>query len=310
MVENEKSLKLIVALLCFGILVAIGSCGDSNGTDGDTLLADSSGGPAENAGNQKLSDSLAALLRRGNYAIRGHVDSMLIDDRTIVYNIGVNENKYRYLMILSDIGSGSGGVNISIVQKDSSNYNIIQSFFAFPDGIHTESAENIFDMNLYYRNALFDDMCPVSMRYTWSGDQYILKGINYVNASTGIIYSGSLLDQMHIISQSDLVPEFPFVKKTKGVERFNINRIDVDTFIIGRDERLLLFKNNCIDEITANHIWLVKEGNGQYVMVEEVDAPETHEVVVLRNKRTYPEIAFGDTVLKWSSGKWIKSAPR
>ncbi|HTF04971.1 MAG TPA: hypothetical protein VK826_13180 [Bacteroidia bacterium] len=302
----KTSLKLIVALFCFGTLVVTGSCGDSTGTDGDTLFADSSGGAAENTENKKLPDSLAVLLRRENYSTRGHVDSILINGQTIAYNIGVNENKYKYLMLLSDIGSGSGGVNISILQKDNDDYKIIQSFFAFPDGLRKESTENIFDMNLYYKNALFDDMCPVSMHYTWSGNRYMLKGINYVNAATGMTYTGALLDQMHIISEPDLIPEFPFVKKTESVTRFNINRIDVDTFII-RDENLLLFKNNCIDEITANHVWLVKEDNGQYVMMEEVDAPETHEVVVQKRKGGHPEIIFGDTVLKWNSGKWIKS---
>jgi len=57
-------------------------------------------------------------------------------------------------------------------------------------------------------------------------------------------------------------------------------------------------------------VWLVKEDNGQYVMMEEVDAPETHEVVVQKRKGGFPEIIFGDTVLKWNNGKYTKSLSR
>ncbi len=306
----KTSLKLIVVLLSVGILVVSGSCGNSNGTVGDTLLSDSVGNPGSNSGNQKLPDSLAALLLGENYATRGPVDSILIDDQTIVYNIGMHENKYQFLMLLSGIGSGSGGVSISILQKENGGYTVIQNFFSFPEGIRTESTGNIFDINLYYRNVLFDEMCPVSFHYTWTANHYTLKEINYVNAATGVVYTGELLDQLHIISDTDLIPEFPFVKKTKQLDRFNVNRIDVDTLSIDKTEKLLLFKNNCGDEITADHIWLVKENNDQYTLLEEVDAQETHEVIVQKKKNGYPEIAFGDTVLRWNNQNYMKSPMR
>jgi len=259
------------------------------------------------AGNQHfdppelLPDSLQKIVKSGRYILKNGFDSLAVSKSTWIYSIDAY-NKHDVLLLVEGVGDGIAGgeITLSVIKNVAGKQFKVQSLSAIPDSLKRTVTNGVYDIALYYQNALFDAMCPVSINYKWNGHYYDPAELNYVVSVDNIVYTSDLLKLMGIVAKQGILPVFPFIKTENLNDKYNINRIDIDT-LKSKDDKIFLFKNDCSDEKYANHIWIIKKVKKEYILLAEQDRTEATAIFLIPGKsNALPDIVFGMDTLRWN----------
>lgn len=298
-------------ILCLGVMWMTFSCTNNqseqvsltNGSVPDTTVITD---PANHLiiPPEALPDSIQKIIERNKFISKNGVDSLPLNETSWFYNVGANENRFNYLVLIENFGSGSasGGTNISVIKKTDGKYYKIQYLFAFLDEIQKAITFGNYDIALYYPGAAFDHSCPVSVNYKWMGNYYEMAGINYITVKTNVNYSGEMLKKMGIVKDDEILNYFPFIKETDKHKQYDINNIDVDTFLFNTGvAKMFLFKNNSTDGLSADHLWVLKQEGDNYIVIGEQEKEEVTEISLSYKKgEEIPDIIFGLDTLEWT----------
>ncbi len=224
------------------------------------------------------------------------------DAESVMYELGEDASGQKVYLRMEGFGISSHGCDISVLRETQGNFQVIQSFFALPDSLPQDSTQAIQDLNLYYRDLLFEGRNPVSVNYRWNGSRYAFNGLNYVVSSSDIRYTEPQLRLLGIVSDEALSDFPPFLTNDSVQAAFDINEMEIDTVLQSGKTRYLVIKNKYLSYGMTNKIWIVEEKNNTWLLQAEAENPEfayvSYEYLTLRGQH-YPKIYLGATQIIW-----------